>query len=93
MIGEIILLLIAVCILVVIVRKLPSLKSIKSLGGLIMNAILGIGLLLVANLINLTQIPVDIITILVCALGGIPGSLILIVLNILGYYPNLPLGF
>ena len=58
-----------------------------------MNAILGIGLLLVANLINLTQIPVDIITILVCALGGIPGSLILIVLNILGYYPNLPLGF
>ena len=86
MILDILLLLIAVLILIAIIKMLPSFKSAKSIGGLIVNAILGIGLFLVTNFLGLTHLSVNIITVLVCAIGGIPGSLILILLNILGIY-------
>jgi len=86
MILDIILLLIAVVILIVIIKMIPSWKSAKSISGLIVNAVLGIGLFLVTNFIGLTHLSVNIITVLVCAIGGILGSLILIVLNILGIY-------
>jgi hypothetical protein len=83
---DIILLLIAVVILIAIIRMLPSFKSIKSIGGLIVNAVVGVGLFLVTNLLGVTSIQVNIISVLVCAIGGIPGSLILIVLNLFGLY-------
>ena len=83
---DMLLLLIAVIILIVIIRALPSRKSAKSIWGLVVNAVAGILLFLVTNLFGLTTVPMNIVTVLVCAIGGVPGSLILIVLNILGIY-------
>jgi hypothetical protein len=51
------------------------------------NAVSGIVLLLATDFFNLTTIPTNFVTVLVCAIGGVPGSLILIVLNLLQLYP------
>jgi hypothetical protein len=80
MITSIILLIIAVVFLVV------AFKVIKSLVGLAINAVLGVVLFFITNAVGITSIQVSIFNLLVCAIGGIPGALILIVLNILGIY-------
>ncbi|MCL2460822.1 MAG: pro-sigmaK processing inhibitor BofA family protein [Euryarchaeota archaeon] len=80
MITSIILLIIAVVFLIV------AYKVIRSLVGLVINAILGVILFFVTNAIGITSIQVSVFNLLVCAIGGIPGALILIVLNVLGIY-------
>jgi len=45
----------------------------RSLGGLIVNAILGIVLLFLTNLFVAPPIPINILTVLVCAIGGVLG--------------------
>ena len=86
MILNIILLVIAVAILYTLFRSLRSLPVIKSAIGLICNAVLGVGLFLVTNTLGITNIQVDLISVLVSAIGGIPGSVLLIILNVLGIY-------
>jgi hypothetical protein len=56
----------------------------RSLGGLIVNAILGIVLLFLTNLFITPPIPINILTVLVCAIGGVLGWLIILILHVLG---------
>ena len=57
----------------------------KSLGGLLVNAILGIVLLFLTNLFTTTPpIPINILTVLICAIGGVLGWLVILILHLLG---------
>jgi pro-sigmaK processing inhibitor BofA len=54
---------------------------------LAVNSILGIIVLVIANMILVNfglTVPIDLITILICALAGIPGALLVILLVVLG---------
>jgi len=56
----------------------------RSLGGLLVNAILGIVLLFLTNLFITPPIPINILTVLICAIGGVLGWLIILILHVLG---------
>ena len=63
---------------------------VKKLTILLVNAILGLICLFLLNFLHIMQwmgkpdLGYDIATILICAIGGLPGVLILMLLNILG---------
>ena len=63
---------------------------VKKFSLLVINAILGIFLLFVLNFLHVMEwvgkpdLGYSLATILICAIGGLPGVLILILLNILG---------
>jgi SigmaK-factor processing regulatory protein BofA. len=63
---------------------------LKNVVKLVINSILGLFLLFVINYFHLMgylghpDIPYDWITVLLCILGGIPGALIVVILNLLG---------
>jgi hypothetical protein len=80
MISSIILLIIAVLFLII------TFKVIKSLIGLAINAVFGVVLFFIANAIDITNIQISPFNLLVCAIGGVPGALLLIILNVLGVY-------
>jgi pro-sigmaK processing inhibitor BofA len=86
MIDTIILILLGLIILVVLWRL------VKSVMNLVINSIMGIILLLAVNFLHLfgflgkTDIPINIISIIVCALAGIPGAILLVILHIAGLY-------
>ena len=77
-------------ILVIIVFLAVAFFVIKNVVHLIINAILGLVLLFIVNFFHLMQyagkpdIGYDLITILICAIGGVPGAVIVIVLALLG---------
>jgi len=56
----------------------------RSLGGLLVNAILGIVLLFLTNLFITPPIPINILTVLICAIGGVLGWLVILILHVLG---------
>ena len=51
--------------------------------GLAINAVVGVLLLFVTNLFLSPPIPINIITVLICAIGGVVGWLIIVVLYLL----------
>jgi hypothetical protein len=51
--------------------------------GLAINSVVGVLLLFLANLFLSPPIPINIITILICAIGGVVGWLIIVVLYLL----------
>ena len=57
---------------------------------LVLNAVCGLAILFIVDVFNLTEmlggtdIPINLATILICAFGGIPGAIILIILALLG---------
>ena len=55
-----------------------------SLSGLIVNGLVGLVLLFLTNLFLADDIPINLLTILVCAIGGVVGWLIILILHILG---------
>ena len=55
-----------------------------SLTHLIGNAIVGVILLFLTNLVLQDDIPINLLTVLVCAIGGIVGWLVVLVLHLLG---------
>jgi len=63
---------------------------VKKLAVLVVNAILGIICLFILNFLHVMQwigkpdLGYNLATILICAIGGLPGVLILVLLNILG---------
>ncbi len=73
-----------VLILVVVVVLLVLTRGARYLGHLIVNGIVGVVLLLLTNLVLADDIPLNLLTILICALGGIVGWLIILVLHLLG---------
>lgn len=77
-------------IVVIIVFLVVAFFVVKSVVHLIINAILGLVLLFIVNFFHLMQyagkpdIGYDLITVLICAIGGIPGAVIVILLALLG---------
>lgn len=65
---------------------------VKNVMNLVINSIMGLILLIAVNYLHLlvflgkTDVPVNIITVIVCALAGIPGAILLILLHIVGLY-------
>jgi SigmaK-factor processing regulatory protein BofA len=63
---------------------------VKQLSTLVVNAVLGLIILVLINFLHIMQwmgkpdLGYDVATILICALGGVPGVLILVLLGILG---------
>ena len=73
-----------ILILVVLVVLVLLGRGGGSLVGLIINGVIGLVLLLLTNLFLSPPIPINIITILICAIGGVIGWLVILVLHILG---------
>jgi hypothetical protein len=63
---------------------------VKQISTLLVNAVLGIICLVLINFLHVMQwmgkpdLGYDVATILICAIGGVPGVLILVLLGILG---------
>ena len=60
---------------------------LKNVTKLIINSVVGIVLLLAFNFFNIFgmgDIPLSLASVLICALGGIPGFIILLLLNAVG---------
>lgn len=60
---------------------------LKNVTKLIINSVVGIVLLLVFNFFNIFgmgDIPISLASVLICALGGIPGFVVLLLLNVVG---------
>jgi len=55
-----------------------------SVSSLVVNGLIGIVLLFLTNLFLSPPIPINIITVLICAIGGVVGWLLILVLHILG---------
>jgi SigmaK-factor processing regulatory protein BofA len=73
-----------VLIVVVVVVLLVLMRGGRYLGQLIVNGIIGVVLLFLTNLVLADDIPINVITVLICAIGGIIGWLIILVLHLLG---------
>ncbi len=68
-------------LVLVILAVIAAYYILKSIGHLIVNTVLGLILLVVVNFIFKLGIAYTIPTILVCAFGGIPGAILVILLN------------
>ncbi len=73
-----------VLILVVVVVLLVLTRGGRYLGRLIVNGIIGVVLLFLTNLVLADDIPINLLTVLICAIGGVIGWLIILVLHLLG---------
>ena len=56
----------------------------RLIGRLIANAIIGLVLLFLTNLFLSDDVPVNLLTIIICAVGGVAGWLVILVLHLLG---------
>jgi hypothetical protein len=59
-------------------------RGIRLLWALLINAIVGLVLIFLTNLFLSPPIPINILTILISAIGGVVGWLIILMLNLLG---------
>ena len=75
---ELIILVLAVVAVIIVYYVLKSVKY------LIVNTIMGLILLAAGNLVFNLNIPYEPVVILVCALGGIPVAILVILLHVLG---------
>ncbi len=71
-------------VLVVLVALILLGRGPGSLSGLIVNGIVGVVLLFVTNLFLADDLPINLLTLIICALGGVAGWLIILVLHVLG---------
>ncbi|MDL2261243.1 pro-sigmaK processing inhibitor BofA family protein [Methanimicrococcus sp. OttesenSCG-928-J09] len=67
-------------------------KALKTTKKLAVNILIGFILIVITNLLNITSIPFGfnlstLITVVITALTGVFGALVLIILNIFGLYP------
>ena len=82
---------IAILILVIIIFLAIAVFVIKNIGHLVINAIIGLITLFIVNFFHLMQyagkpdIGFDWITVIICALAGLPGAILLIILSLLGF--------
>jgi hypothetical protein len=56
----------------------------RLIGRLIVNAIVGLILLFVTNLFLSDDVPVNLLTVVICAIGGVVGWLLVVILHLLG---------
>jgi pro-sigmaK processing inhibitor BofA len=79
--------LLVVAILVLIILYILVKLGLRFGKYLVVNSILGIIVLVIANFFLVHfgfTVPIDLVTILICALAGIPGALLIILLVLLG---------
>jgi hypothetical protein len=57
---------------------------LKTVTHLLINAVLGLIIFFIANWLFHLNIPYSILTLLVCAFGGIPGAIVVILLHLSG---------
>ena len=69
-------------VLVVLVVLLLISRS-RTVWGLIVNGVIGVILLFLTNLFHENDIPINLVTILICAIGGVLGWLIILVFHLL----------
>jgi len=80
----------AILILVIIIFLLIAFYVVKNVAHLVINAIIGLITLFIVNFFHLMQfagkpdIGFDWITIIICALAGLPGAILLIILSLVG---------
>jgi inhibitor of the pro-sigma K processing machinery len=77
-VGEILGLILAIIILVVLFRV------VKNIGALIVNAVIGVVLLWILNLFLSPPVVINIWSVLISAIGGILGVIIVLLLHFLG---------
>ena len=75
--------LIVLIVLVVLVAMLVLSRS-RTVWGLIVNGLVGVILLFLTNLFLEDDIPINLIAILICAVGGVVGWLVILILHVLG---------
>jgi sigmaK-factor processing regulatory protein BofA len=73
-----------VLIVVVVVVLLVLMRGGRYLGQLIVNGIIGVVLLFLTNFVLADDIPINVLTVLICAIGGVIGWIIILVLHLLG---------
>ncbi|WP_342303860.1 pro-sigmaK processing inhibitor BofA family protein [Methanolobus sp. ZRKC5] len=73
-----------VILIVAIVAAILLWKVLKTVKNMVINTIMGLIVLVVANLVFGLEIAYDWIVILVCAIAGIVGALLIIALSYLG---------
>jgi len=71
-------------VLLAIIGVIIAYYFLKTATHLIINTVLGLIIFFIANTVFHLNIPYSIPTLLVCALGGIPGAILVIVLHISG---------
>ncbi len=72
-----------VLIVVILVLVLLFMQGRLSPVNLIINALVGVVLLILTNLVLSPPIPINLLTVLICAIGGVVGWLIILLLHLL----------
>ncbi len=75
-----------IALLVILAAKFILHLDLKKVIGLIVNAVIGMIALWLINLTGLVSIPINIITCLVVGIFGVPGTIVLVVLSLLGIF-------
>ena len=70
-------------VVVVLVLALLIISGIRFAWALLINAIIGVVLIFLTNLFLSPPIPINLLTILISAIGGVIGWLIILILNLL----------
>jgi SigmaK-factor processing regulatory protein BofA len=71
-------------LVVALVFAVLIISGIRFVWALLINAIIGVVLIFLTNLFLSPQIPINLLTILISAIGGVIGWLIILILNLLG---------
>ena len=71
-------------VVVALVFAVLIISGIRFVWALLINAIIGVVLIFLTNLFLSPQIPINLLTILISAIGGVIGWLIILILNLLG---------
>jgi hypothetical protein len=72
-----------ILIVVIVLLVLLFMQGWVSPVGLAINAVVGIVLLILTNLVLSPPIPINVFTVLICAIGGVVGWLIILLLHLL----------
>lgn len=56
----------------------------RLLGRLLANTIVGLILLFLTNLFLSDEVPINLLTVVICAIGGVAGWLVIVILHLLG---------
>jgi hypothetical protein len=59
-------------------------QSMGLIGRLIANTIVGLFLLFLTNLFLSDEVPLNLLTLVICAIGGVVGWLFIVILHLLG---------
>ncbi len=73
-----------VLVVVVLVVLVLLGQAVRRLPGLIVNGIVGAVLLFVTNIVLADDLPINLLTVLICAIGGVVGWLTILILHVLG---------